>query len=386
MKDLKCFIAAVITATMVPVVAVAQDYEDDSRDYKPFPHMFVSLQGGAQSTICDYSMFKLVTPTASVGFGAWFTPVVGARLHVNGIWNKGGYTTDANRTYDFKYVTTDVDLMLNLVTLFGRKNYYPVNLYLIGGIGLNTAWGNDDACTDKKNLPLAWSGTRLSHNARVGAQLDVNLHKNVSVNLEVAANSLSDRYNSQRNCADDWQITAQVGLTFKFGYKTKNIPVIKEVSAPEVWETRIDTTWYDDITYKDILVEDSIDRKIFYVIRESDSESLNAQISSVANLIKDAESAEIHITGYADKGTGNSKLNMEYSKSRAMNTRDALISYGVNPNIIKSVDWKGDTVQLYPDDNDKNRVCVITGRYVRKQQEKVVTKKYKTEKVRYRIQ
>ena len=59
-------------------------------DYKPTPYMFVGIQGGAQTTFTDYDQLKLITPTASVSFGAFFTPVVGARLHVNGIWNKGG--------------------------------------------------------------------------------------------------------------------------------------------------------------------------------------------------------------------------------------------------------------------------------------------------------
>lgn len=371
---------------MAPSSAMAQDTEDDGLDYKPFPHMFVSIQGGGQSTICDYKMFKLVTPTASVGFGAWFTPVVGARLHVNGIWNKGGLTdvNGVNQTYDYRYVTTDLDLMLNLVTLFGRKNYYPVNLYLIGGIGLNTAWGNDDACALNNELPLAWSGTRFSHNARVGAQLDINVHKNVSVNLELAANSLADRYNSQHTAADDWQITAQVGLAFKFGYKAKpkQVPVVEPVE--EVWETRIDTTWYDDVTYKDVYEDDTIDKRIFYTVREDVSDDVDKQTAAVAEFLKELKDAKVYITAYADKGTGNPKLNMGYSKKRAEKTRDALIAKGVDPNIIKGVSWKGDTVQPYSD-NDKNRVSIITVHGLIKKQEKVVTKKFKTEEVRYRV-
>lgn len=392
MKRITKLVVAAIAATMTSVAATAQTTGEAKLDYKPFPHMFVSVQGGGQSTICDYNMFKVITPTASVGFGAWFTPVVGARLHVNGMWNKGGYTLDGvGKTYDYRYVTTDLDLMLNLVTLFGSKNYYPVNLYLIGGIGLNTAWGNDDACADSKNLPLAWDGTRLSHNARVGAQLDINVHKNVSVNLEVAANSLSDRYNSQRKCSDDWQITAQVGLTFKFGYKSNKIkqtpapaPVVEEV--PEKWETRVDTTWYDDVTYKDVYKEDNINKHIFYALRGSDVQSTNDQIVAVANFLKDVKDAEIHITAYADKGTGSSQLNMKYSKQRAEKVKETLIENGVDPSIIKSVEWKGDTVQPFPNENDKNRVCIITSTCKRKQQEKVVTKKFKTEEVRYRVQ
>ncbi|MBQ0050008.1 MAG: OmpA family protein [Bacteroidales bacterium] len=437
MKNFKNFLTVALMATCVAAPVSAQVV--DSRDCKTYPHMFVGLQGGAQTTLTNYDMTKLITPTASVSFGAMFTPIIGARLHVNGYWNKGGVkgrdmliksTTQErvyvdvtqnngqilpgqtpdnpnvvelfedeqgrlymlqdktvtetvageSKTYEYKYITTNLDLMVNLCTLFGRKDYYPVNAYLIGGIGLNTAWSNADALAMKNTMPFAWDGTRFSHNARVGAMLDVNLHKNVSLNLEVAANSLSDRYNSKISGTDDWQITAQLGLAFKFGYKKKPAP------KPEVWETVIDTTWYDDVTYVDDYKDRKIDKRIFFAIRESDVESTDAQIAAVAEFLKGVKNAEITITSYADKGTGNPKLNMEYSKQRAEKTRQALINKGVDPSIIKNVEWKGDTVQPYPEDNDKNRVSIITGHGVYSDPQKVVNKKFRTTERRVRVQ
>ena len=95
---------------------------------------------------------------------------------------------------------------------------------------------------------------------------------------------------------------------------------------------------------------------------------------------------EITITSYADKGTGNSKNNLAYSKKRAESTKKALIAKGVDPNMIKKVEWKGDTVQPYPNDNDKNRLSVITGHGVYTDKEKVVSKKFRTREVRYQVQ
>lgn len=432
-------------ATCAVAPAMAQDKTDDGRDYKVFPHMFVGIQGGAQTTFTNFDQSKLITPTGSLSFGAWFTPVVGARLHVNGYWNKGGLKTrdkvipgvttttkereyvdlnqsngqflpgqlpgnpvveqlfedeegrlyrivektqttadqtieGTNKTYEYKYITTNLDLMLNLCTLFGRKDYYPVNVYLIGGIGLNTAWSNAEAVALNSEMPFAWDGTRFSHNARVGAMLDINLHKNVSLNLEVAANSLSDRYNSKVNGRDDWQLTAQLGLAFKFGYKKKPAP------KPEVWETVIDTIWYDDVTYVDDYKDRNIDKRIFFAIRESDVESTDAQIAAVAEFLKGVKNGEVTITSYADKGTGNPKLNMGYSQQRAEKTRQALIEKGVDPSMIKSTEWKGDTVQPYPEDNDKNRVSIITGHGIYNEPQKVVNKKFRTVGHRVRVQ
>ncbi|MBP5514872.1 MAG: OmpA family protein [Bacteroidaceae bacterium] len=387
MKQLKLFFAVALMA--VSMSANAQE-TTDGKDYKPFPHMFIGVQGGGQTTFTNYDQLKLITPTASVYFGGWFTSVVGARLHVNGIWNKGGFEGfDADKNaldfkYNYKYVTTDVDLLLNLCTLFGKKDYYPVNVYLIGGVGLNYSWDNDDAYAHRDVMPLAWKDDRLNHNGRIGAMLDINLAKHWSLNLEVDANSLSDRYNSKIADKDDWSVTAQLGLTYKFGFKkVKREPAVQAVEP--VYATRIDTTWYDDVSYKDVTADRDIKREIFFAIRESDVSSEQAQIAQVAEFLKGVKDAEIHITAYADKGTGTPELNMKYSKERAEKTKKALIDHGVDPKIIKSVEWKGDTVQPYAD-NDKNRVAIITGHGVYTDKEKVTTKKFRTKEVRYQVE
>ena len=47
---------------------------------------FVEAQGGMQWTSpMPRSDKLLITPTAALSFGHYFTPVVGARLHVNGL-------------------------------------------------------------------------------------------------------------------------------------------------------------------------------------------------------------------------------------------------------------------------------------------------------------
>ena len=216
--------------------------------------------------------------------------------------------------YYYNYITTNLDLMLNMVTMFGKKNYYPVNVYLIGGVGLNYAWDNDEAFARNDKLLLAYD-------------------------------KLSNK--------DDWSITVQAGVAYKFGYKKKPV----EPKVEEVWATRIDTIWYDDVEYKDVTADRDIKKEIFFAIRKSDVTSEQEQISAVAEFLKGVKNGEITITAYADKGTGKPKLNMKYSKLRAEKTKQAIIEKGVDPNIIKSIEWKGDTVQPFPE-NDKNR-CVI---------------------------
>ncbi|MBQ2043252.1 MAG: OmpA family protein [Bacteroidaceae bacterium] len=376
MMQFKNVLAAAVLALGVSVPAGAQTTEDDGLDYKPYPHMFVGVQGGAQTTFTNYDNLKLITPTASVSFGAFFTPVVGARLHFNGWQNKGGFK-DATQDfkYDYKYATSDLDLMLNLSTLFGKKNYYPLNVYLIGGIGLNYAWDNDDAYANKNLMPLAYKNDRLSHNARVGAMLDWNLMKNLSLNLEVNANSLGDRYNSKTNGKDDWQLNAQVGLAVKFGYKKKEVK--------EEWATRVDTIWYDDVAYTPRVEDGTITWNVFYEIRESDFNDPDAQLANIGAFLKDHRECKVTIKSYADVQTGNPKINMGYSQQRSEKAVKALVDAGVDPSIIKA-EYFGDTVQPFAE-NDKNRVSIITATGLKDVKDKYTVKKYRTKEVRYRV-
>ena len=382
----KCkFLATATIMLGLCAPAMAEGTTNDGLNFKPAPYMFVGVQGGAQTTFSkNYDNLKLITPTASVSFGAFFTPVVGARLHVNGAWNKGGYNENGlDFKYDYKYITTDIDMMINLVNLFSKKCYSPMNVYLITGFGLNTAWDNNEAYANKNVLPLAYDGTRFSHNIRVGAMADYNITKNFSVNLEISGNSLSDRYNSKLSNHDDWQLTTQLGLAYKFGYKKK--PVVKEPEPePEVWETRIDTTWYDETIYEDVKRDRNIEKQIFFGLRKDGVDATQAQITEVAEFLKGVENGEITITSYADKGTGNPKINMGYSKKRAESTKKALVKAGVDEKMIKTVEWKGDTVQPFPE-NDKNRCSIITGHGVYTAKDPKTVKKFRTKEVRYRV-
>jgi hypothetical protein len=369
--------------TGMAAFAETADTENCGKDYQPYPYWFIGLQGGAQVTFSNYKVTDLITPTGAFSFGRYFAPAVGARLHVNGWMNKGGFSS-LDQTYDYKYVTSDLDLLINLTNLFGQRRCHFFNVILVGGLGLNYAWDNDDAndlvnAHPTLNCPLIWKDDRLSHNLRVGLQFGLNVAKHWDVNLEVDANSLSDRYNSKTNDRDDWQCTAMLGLAYKFGFKK----FVKPAPAPEVWATRTDTVWYDDVSYKSVPAQDSIERDINYTIREM-GPAEQAQVNDIVAFVKNHKDCKVTVTGYADKGTGNPKINMGYSKGRAEGVTKALVDAGVASDIITTT-WKGDTVQPFPE-NDKNRVAITVASGTGEKQEKVVTRKYRLEETRYKVQ
>jgi len=369
------FLAIVLMMLGMALTASAQSGTEKTLTY---PQIFFGVQGGAQTTLTDYNNWKLITPTMSFSVGSFFTPVVGARLHFNGFQNKGGYY-DANEDFKYKYdyLTSDLDLMLNLVTLFGKKNYYPLNLYLIGGFGLNYAWKNDDACAHRDKLPMAYDNHRFSHNARAGIMLDCNLSKHVSINLEVDANALNDRYNSKLSNRGDWQITAQLGVAYKFAAKKA-----KKVVEEEVWETRLDTIWYDDAVFTPHVEDGTATWNVFYRIRESDFEA-DEQLAAIAVFLKDHRECKVDVKSYADVETGNPKINMEYSRLRCEKAVKALTDAGFPAASITS-SYYGDTVQPFAE-NDKNRVSIIVAKGLKDVNQKDMVRKFRTKEVRYRV-
>ena len=352
---------------------------------------FVEVQGGMEWVATDAKIDKLLSPIGAVSFGRYFSPVVGARLHVSGIQAKGRFE-ELNKDYKWNFITTDADVLVNLTNLFSCCNYsHPLNVILVGGIGLSNAWKNDDMkalVQENPNLaPLAWtSNNRLSHNLRAGLRFETNVTKPLGVSLEFDANSMDDRFNSKTNDADDWMISGMIGLTYRFGYKnTKPRKVVRQVED-EVWEEVPDTIMVKE--KRPVVKEEQkkIEEVIFFQIRESDTnaaEGTEKAIKDVADLMKTSEDAKFTVTGYADKGTGNYKLNQMYAKRRADDVTAKLINeHGLDASRL-TTDSKGDTVQPF-EENDKNRCVIITGEgtfkvtnYEEYDVQKVTTKKVK---------
>ena len=334
-------------------IAMAQDQNWQSFSY-------VEAQGGLQLTSTNAPMDKLMMPTAALSFGHYFTPVVGARLHVNAWQSKSGFK-DLDQYYKWKYVTPSIDLLLNLSNLFGQNQDRALNVILLGGVGLNYAWDNDelkDLGIAPQRIPLAWEDNRLSHNLRAGLRLETNQSKPLGFSLEVNANSLDDRFNSKINDADDWQFTAMVGLNFRFGYKgKKHIPVTRQIEET-IWEEVPVTKIVKKQVPHNVEKPVKLHKEVFYDIRVSDNVDPSVIQAEVAKFMKENPDSKVTIVGYADKGTGNARLNKMYAERRAETFKKDLIEkHGVNGDML-IVDSKGDTVQPFPDDNDKNR-CVI---------------------------
>ena len=387
-KMKKLLVLALLFITTVPVLA--QDLEENGHALPPYN--FIGLQGGVQNTFNnEFNNWKTFTPTASISFGRWFTPVVGARLHLNGAWDKSGVNYllgDKDGHYNYNYVTPTADVLVNLCTLFGKKEWYPVNLIFVGGLGANYAFENYYRAEEKapgSTMLYADNDHRWAFNGKVGLMLDIPICKFLSFNLEADLNS---RYVGKKEVFNDdiLQFVGQAGLTFKFGYKkAKPAPEpAPVVEAQPVYRTRIDTTWYDDVQYKDKFDGQKTEWKVYYGLADSEFPDAAKELKEACDFAKKYEGVKMNVVGYADKGTGNPTINMKYSKERAEKAVKALTDAGIDDSLI-TMDYKGDTVQPFAD-NDKNRVVIITAEGTEKTKEKVTVKKFRTKEVRERVQ
>lgn len=379
MKRFTRLFAALAIAVFAATMAHAQEAVPTStsgdgerttakRNYHPYPYGFISVQGGGQVTFTNYDASKLITPVGAFSVGGFFTPSVGVRLHANG-WRNKGAIRQLGKEYEYNYATGNLDVMLNLTNAFCHKHEsHILNVILLGGFGLSYAWDNDDLkkiqAENNLYLPLAWEDNRLTHNFRVGLMFEGNLCKHLGVNLEVSANNLHDRFNSKQNGRGDWQLTAMLGLTYKFGFKKraveapKPIPVVEQPQevpvAPVIVEEPAPEPKVEEVVEKKL---EELSTNIFFALNSSTiAPEEEAKVKGLAEWLKAHPTATVDITGYADVETGNPKINMELSKKRADAVVALLGKEGISSDRMV-VAMKGDTEQpLTP--NERNRVVI----------------------------
>ena len=336
------------------LTASAQE-QKGTTEYVFEPHWYVQVQPlGVQYTLGERDFGDLLSYNVQAAIGRQFTQLWGARFALNAWQSKGGSKYDgtgmpwANKEYGWKwnYVAPTVDATLNLSNLIAGFNPNRVfNLSAFAGIGLNIAWKNDEAATANQQIktdlaltgvePLAylWDGTKLRLMGQFGLNGDFKINDAWSINVELSANTLNDKYNSKKAKNWDWYFNALAGVKYNFGktYSTRFIPApepeiryvekivekIVEVPAPAPAETAATAA-------------EPLRRDIFFqigrtVIRKSEQQKVN----DVVEYLKANPEAKVNVTGYADAGTGNDRINDRLAAGRADVVVKALKKAGI---------------------------------------------------------
>jgi outer membrane protein OmpA-like peptidoglycan-associated protein len=365
--------------------ASAQAEQKGTTEYVFQPHWYVMLQGGGQYTLGEGDFSDLFSPNAQVALGYNFSKVLGLRLSVNAWQSKGVIKLDDTdmtpaSSYEGKwkwnYVAPSLELMFNLSNIV-CKNFNPkrlLNVYAFVGGGANIAMSNDEAqdveaairayqsrgnllWDGRQNMRYLWDGTKVNIFGKGGLIFDFRLSDKVSFNIEGNANILTDKYNSKKADNADWYFNALAGLKINLGktYTTNFIP------APEP-EVRYVEKVVEKVVEVPAKVEvkpvEKIRRDIFFTINSFKVRDTEAEkIKDIADYLQNHPNAKVEVTGYADAGTGNNRINDRLAKQRADVVVKALMNqYNIAADRI-SYDSKGSRVQPFAE-NDLNRVTI----------------------------
>ena len=378
MKSYKYLLATAVLASLgMNSMAQATYTDKDGNEYQFKKHFYLDIQGGGQYTLGEAKFKDLLSPNIQGAIGYQFSPVFGLRAQMNGLWSKGGWAgfrskvgeKPYNAKYKFKYIAPGVDFMFNLSNLFCGWNPNRVfNISTFAGGGINWAGGNqeinDIAATlenlNDYNLEYLWQGKKVRPYGRAGIDLEFKVSKAVSIMLEGNANMISDKYNSKKADNPDWYFNALAGVRINLGksYTKKAKPVEEPAPAPAPKQEYVAPKPEPKPAPVEKKVEE-IRRDIFFTINSYKiAPAEEAKIREVVDYLGKNPVAKVVVTGYADKGTGNERINDRIAAKRAAAVVWMLEKrYGIPAERITE-ESKGARVQPFAE-NNMNRVSIM---------------------------
>ncbi|MDY5090851.1 MAG: OmpA family protein [Prevotella sp.] len=296
-------------------------------------------------------------PGVSVAVGKWFTPGIGLRTKLSGIWGKN-VTDDNNDGNGNKYWT------LNEHVLFNLSN-------MLCGYNPNRVWNF---------IPFAGAGVTRSMtyntyamNYSVGILNTFRVSKKVGINFELGWDRLEgdadgcDYTNGNRGWdSHDNKLYAEVGLTFNLGKaswdKTPDVDAIKALSQSQIdaLNAQLNDANAENARLKKLLAEKKEEPaksvkefvnspvSVFFNINKYKIAS-RKDLVNVKEMAKYAQEndANILVTGYADSATGKPAYNQKLSEKRANTVADEIVKMGVSRDKI-TTEAKGGVNDLSP--------------------------------------
>ncbi|MCR5077855.1 MAG: OmpA family protein [Prevotella sp.] len=303
-------------------------------------------------------------PGASLAIGKWFTPGLGLRTKVQGIWGKRvGATSDPASRLDNgnKYWLAQEQVMFNLSNLFCGYNENRVwNVIPFAGAGVGRSMTAD----------------RYAMGLSVGLQSSWKLSKLLNVYLEAGWNRFEgdiDGFggadlNERGWDSHDNNLYAEVGLNFNLGKATWNkVPDVDALnaqhqSALDALNAKLRDAEAENARLRDALANqkpvetpsESVKQlvntpvSVFFNINKSTIASQKdlVNVQALAKYAKDNNN-NLLVTGYADSATGSAAYNQKLSEKRAAAVANELVKMGVEDNKISCV-GKGGVETLSP--------------------------------------
>jgi outer membrane protein OmpA-like peptidoglycan-associated protein len=328
----------------------------------------------SQEDCCNKNPFSVDRGTFGfdVALGKWFTPSIGLRTKVQGIWAKQVNTRDDHHSY--KNLNVHEDVMFNLHNLFG--GYKKDRVWnIIPYFGLGYAHNFDNG------------GGEFSYNAGLLNNFRINDRLGIYFDVYTAwmegnfDGAKVDGWNSHAKFTSrhwDKMVGASLGLTVNLGKttweKTPDVAALVAMNKEQVdaLNKSLKDQQDENGRLRDLLanqkevVEKEVEKEVEKIKETTRTQFANisqsvffnigsAKIASRKDLVNVKELAEyaiennakLLVTGYADNRTGSAELNQALSEQRAQAVVEELVNMGVSrDNIV--VESKGGVDAITP--------------------------------------
>ena len=296
-------------------------------------------------------------PGASIAIGKWFTPGIGLRTKLSGIWGKA-VTDDNNDGNCNKYWTLNEHVLFNLSNMLCGYNPNRVwNFIPFAGAGLTRSM----------------SYNTYAMNYSIGILNTFRVSKHVGINLELGWDRIEEDGdgiavgNGDRGWeSHDNKLYAEVGLTFNLGKaswdKTPDVDAIKALSQAQIdaLNAQLNDANAENARLKKLLAEKKDEApkavkefvgtpaSVFFNINRYKIASKKdlVNVKGIADYAKEND-ANLLVTGYADSATGKPAYNQKLSEKRANAVADELVKMGVSRDKI-TTEAKGGVNDLSP--------------------------------------
>lgn len=397
----KIFLTAVCALALSSVFAQTSTTEEtveySADKYKVetnrfWDNWFVSVGGGAQIYFGDHDkqckFGDRLAPALDVAVGKWFTPGIGMRLMYSGLKAKGATKHPGDPNFDsahgtgspvkggaaphwlekqkFDMANFHADVLFNLHNLFGGYKQRVWNCSPYVGLGYARVFERPNAKEVSANIGLLNS---------------FRLCDALEANIDLRGMYVNDRFDGEgggRFGEGMWSAT--VGITYKFkqrGWGRSKTIIRHEYDNNAINELR---RQLDEISAENARLKQAIaagDKKeervivkkmvaanlvTFKINKTNLSNEARANLGMLAEIIKSSDSDIVYtITGYADKGTGNTAGNERLSRERAQNVYNCLVKeFGVPEKRLR-IDYKGGVGNMFYDDPRLSRAVITRG-------------------------
>ncbi|HEY9550779.1 MAG TPA: OmpA family protein [Prevotella sp.] len=279
-------------------------------------------------------------PGAAIAIGKWFTPGLGLRTKVQGIWGKK-VTDGDNVGNGNEYWIANEHILFNVSNmLLGYNpsrvwNFIP---FVGGGVGRTMTY-------DLYSMGLS-----------AGILNEFNVSRHVAINLELGWNRMVgdiDGFHSPEGNrgwdSHDNNLYAEVGLTFNLGKatwnKTPDVDAIKALSQAQIdaLNAQLNDANAENARLKNLLanqkpVEQAAVKEfvttpisVFFNLNKTNIASQKdlVNVQALAKYAKDKNS-KVLVNGYADSATGKADHNQWLSEERAKTVANELVKLGIS--------------------------------------------------------